>query len=66
MGEVVDLMPRIRARDFEAFWLDAVEGKPGSVERLRNLMRLDYEFRAFCEAKYKQHIAARTAEDDGA
>lgn len=67
MGEVVDLMPRIRLRDYESFWDDMMCGKPGALTRVRNLIALDDAFRTFCEAKYRETIAAREAEqEDGA
>lgn len=70
MGEVVELAPRLRQREYVRYWDEAVDGKPGAVGRLRLLMALDADFRAYCVARYRAHIAEvdarRYGEEDGA
>ena len=67
MGDVVELMPRIRQRMYRQWWDEVLDGKPGALARVRTLIAIDPDFRAFCEAEYRALVANRqAAQDDGA
>lgn len=69
MGEVIDAVTQFKAREYARLWNDALNDKPGSVERLRDMVAVDPEFKAFCEIMYRVQVAKRAeayAFDDGA
>lgn len=66
MGEVVEIMPRLRLRAYQRYWDAALTGERHAVQRLIVLMKVDPDFAQFCDEAYRKHVAMRERQDDGA